>query len=106
MNKLQKLLATKAEIEAELEKEKLAKIEAENKARRDKIVSETEKQQKMLDGMKYGQAKEYLDLFSSRFDVDLNTLWVFGAICYLLKVEKRELGFLLDSIKRYMENPE
>lgn len=106
MNKLQKLLATKAEIEAELEKERLAKIEAENKAKRDKINKEAEDRQKMVDGMKYGQAKEYLDIIASNFNLDQDTLWVIGAICYSLRIDKRELGFLLGSIKRYKENPE
>jgi len=103
MNKLQKLLATKAEIEAELEKERKEKIDAENKARAEKFEKVRLDEQYQIDGIQARQVKEIYDLISSKFYVDEKTLWVISAILFIARKEisQRDLLSTLDSINRF-----
>ena len=106
MNKLEKLFATKQQIEAELEQDRRARRDAENIASMEKARAESRAQEKQMDGIFYGQSKEYADVITTNFNVDAETALVFGAILQALKVPLRDLNFQLVSMKRHMENKE
>jgi hypothetical protein len=106
MNKLQKLLATQEEIKAELEKERQAKIQAEHEASMEKSRKEARQNEMVMDGMFYGQAKEYADILISNYNLDLKVALAIGTTLSLMRVPEKDFRWRIESIKRHLETLE
>lgn len=105
MNKLQKLLATKEQIEAELEKERQERIAEESRISRERAIQESLEQQRQSDGVKYGQIMGiYTELKSHLGEKTNDPLLVLSAMLYHTRQQfpNRQAFFrLFDSLERY-----